>query len=188
MTLPTLTARDRRTLRLGGTGLAAYILLFSGWKVLDFLGRERTAYQQLRREAASLRVKYELYESRVIRLHRMMDTAQMDPAQLTRPKLVARASAAIEQAAQQGGLQLGPIRESLSRGSERELGSIQMDALGQVTSLTTFLHRLGSLGFPLIIDTVQFSSDPMRPGMIKLTLSLILLDYEQWDTKEMPNA
>jgi len=76
----------------------------------------------------------------------------------------------------------------MSRGTERELGSIQLEAAGQVTSLTTFLHRLGTLGFPVILDTVQFSSDPMRPGMIKISIALILLDYEQWDAREVPNA
>jgi hypothetical protein len=188
MPLPTLTARDRRTLRLAGMGLGAYLLFFCGWTTVNFLGQRRTAYRQLQREAADQKTRLELYDSRVVRLHRLMDAAQMDPAQLSKPRLVARASAAIQQAAMQGGLQMGPIRETLSRGTERELGSIQLEAAGQVTSLTTFLHRLGTLGFPVILDTVQFSSDPMRPGMIKISIALILLDYEQWDAREVPNA
>lgn len=188
MPLPTLTARDRRTLRLAGMGLGAYLLFFCGWTTVNFLGQRRTAYRQLQREAADEKTRLELYDSRVVRLHRLMDAAQMDPAQLSKPRLVARASAAIQQAAMQGGLQMGPIRETMSRGTERELGSIQLEAAGQVTSLTTFLHRLGTLGFPIILDTVQFSSDSMRPGMIKISIALILLDYEQWDAREVPNA
>ena len=83
---------------------------------------------------------------------------------------------------------MGAIRETLARGSDRELGAIQLEASGQVTSLTTFLHRLGSLGYPIILDTVEFTSDPMRPGMLKISVSLILLDYDQWDSREVPHA
>ncbi len=183
-----MTARDRRTVRYAGLGLGAYLLLFGGWKTLQILGSKRTAYLELRRQADEQRARIDLYSSRVIRLHRLMDAAQLDPAQISKPKLVGRASAAIQQAATQGGLQMGPIRETVARGSDRELGSIQLEAAGQVTSLTTFLHRLGSLGFPIILDTVQFSSDPMRPGMLKISVSLILLDYDQWDSREVPHA
>lgn len=182
--LPALTARDRRTLRLGGMGLGAYLLLFGGWSTWQYMEKHRTNYRQLVRTAGDIRTRIELYQSRVIRLHRLMDAAQMDPAQLSQPKLVGGASAAIQQAATQGGLQLGPIRETAAKGSENELGTLQLEAFGQVRSITTFLHRLGSLGFPIIVDSVQISSDPMRPGFIKLSLVLILLNYEQWNMRE----
>lgn len=94
MPLPSLTPRDRRTLRLAGMGLGAYLLLFGGWTIVNFLGQRRTAYRQLQREASDQKTRLELYDSRVVRLHRLMDAAQMDPAQLSKPKLVARASAA----------------------------------------------------------------------------------------------
>lgn len=185
---PEITTRDRRTIRYAGMGLSAYLLLFGGWKTLQVLGQKRAAYLELRRQAAEQKARIDLYSSRVVRLHRLMDSAHLDPAQISKPKLVGRASAAIQQVAMQGGLLMGPIRETLARGSERELGGIQLEATGQVTALTTFLHRLGSLGFPIVLDTVQFSSDPMRPGMLKISISLILLDYDQWDTREVPHA
>ena len=112
----------------------------------------------------------------------------MDPAQLTNSTLVARATAAIQQSATQGGLQLGPIRESLARGSERELSSIQLEVTGPVPAVMTFAHRLRTLGFPIIIDTLNLASEPRGPGLVKLSLGLILLNYPQWDLKEVPNA
>ena len=186
--LPELTDRDRRTIRYAAMGLSAYLVLFGGWKALQILGAQRTTYLDLRRQADEQRARVDLYSSRVVRLHRLMDAAQLDPAQISKPKLVGRASTAIQQAATQGGLQMGAIRETLARGSDRELGAIQLEASGQVTSLTTFLHRLGSLGYPIILDTVEFTSDPMRPGMLKISVSLILLDYDQWDSREVPHA
>ena len=47
---------------------------------------------------------------------------------------------------------------------------------------------LQTLGYPLILDSVQISSDPMRPGMIKLNLTIIILDFEQWKSEETRNA
>lgn len=188
MPLPALTDRDRRTVRIAGIGLSLYLVLFGGWKVFGFLGQRHAAYRLLQSEAAELRNRHELYGARVTRLERLMESFQMDPARLAKTTLVAQAGAALQQSATQGGLQLGPIRETLNRGSERELGIIQMEATGQVPALMTFLHQLRSLGFPFVIDTLQFSPDPARPGMLKVSLGLILLDYEKWDKKELPDA
>ena len=87
-----------------------------------------------------------------------------------------------------GGVQLGPIRESAARPSAKELASIQLEGNGPVPALLTFLHRLETLGYPLILDSVQISSDPTRPGMIKLNLTIIILDFEQWKTEETRHA
>lgn len=188
MMFPKLTDRDRRTVRMAALGLSLYLALFFGLKVWGSLRERRAEYAQLRREAATLRQKFDLYHSRTVRLERLMDSFQMDPAQVNPTTLVADASAALQQTAMQGGLQLGPIRETLSRTSERELGTIRLEAAGQVPQLMTFLHRLRSLGFPLVIDSLQFSPEPRRPGFIKINLGLILLNYERWDEKEAPRA
>ena len=188
MTLPRLTQRDRQTIRYAAIGLSLYLVLFWGWRVASFLNQRRTDYRQLQRASADLKTKYELYDARAIRLKRLIESFQMDPAQLTNSTLLARATAAIQQAATQGGVQLGPLRESLNRGSERELGTIQLEVTGQVPAIMSFAHRLRTLGFPVIIDTLQLAAEPRGPGMIKLSLGLILLNYELWDLKEVPNA
>ncbi len=188
MTFPKLTDRDRRTLKFASIGLVVYLALFVGWRGFSTLNQRREAYVRLQREATDLRVKLELYESRAIRLQRLMEAHQMDPSKLNRTTLVAQASAALQQSAMQGGVQLGPIRETLARAAERELGTIQLEANGQVPALLGFLHRLRGLGFPLVIDGLQFTSEPTRPGMIKLRLGLILLNFEQWAELEVPRG
>ncbi|MBN8247798.1 MAG: hypothetical protein J0L84_10185 [Verrucomicrobia bacterium] len=188
MKFPTLTDRDRRTVRLAAMGLGLYLVLFGGWRLFNAASQRRVEYRQLQREAAALRQKFDLYDSRVVRLRRLMESFQMDPSRLPTNTLVADASAALQQSAQQSGLQLGPIRETLNRGAEREVGSIRLEASGQVPALMAFLHRIRGLGFPLVMDSLQLNPEPMRPGMIRLSLNLILLNYGQWQETEGPRG
>jgi hypothetical protein len=102
--------------------------------------------------------------------------------------LVAEASAAIQKAASSGGIQLGPIRESPARTSSKELASMQLEGTGPIPAAMGLLHRLQSLGYPLIVDSVQITPDATKPGMVKLNLTIIILDFEQWKTEELPNA
>ena len=46
------------------------------------------------------------------------------------------------------------------------------------------LHNLDHIGFPVIIDTVQFSSDPRMPNGIKVTMTIVVLDFEAWKPKQ----
>ena len=64
---------------------------------------------------------------------------------------------------------------------------MQLEGAGPVPAVTAFLHRLDTLGFPLIVDSVQLSPEP-RPGMLKLNLTIIILDFDQWKKEEVPNA
>ena len=44
------------------------------------------------------------------------------------------------------------------------------------------------VGYPLVIDSVQVTADPMQPGMLKMALTIIVLDYEQWKKPEAGHA
>ena len=95
------------------------------------------------------------------------------------------ASAAIQNAAKSGGIQLGPMRESPARTSAKELTSMQLEGNGSVSAVMTLLHRLETVGYPLIIDSLQITPDT-KPGKVKVNLTIVILDYEQW--KEAPRA
>jgi hypothetical protein len=101
---------------------------------------------------------------------------------------VAEASAAIQQSALTGQVQLGPIRESPPRPSAKELASMQLEGIGPVPAVMKFLHRLETLGYPLILDSVQINPDATKPGMVKLNLTIVILDFEQWKNEEMRNV
>jgi hypothetical protein len=79
---------------------------------------------------------------------------------------------------------VGPVRELPSRGNGRELATMQIEAQGPPPSLLKFLQGLGSLGFPLVVDTLQITAPPMGNGPVKANLTLMILDFEKWQMGE----
>ncbi len=184
----TLNDREKRTVRIAAAAMAIYLVLFfglRGWKQLE---TRRSDYQKLVKDAQTLRQELQPYENRTLLIEKLKGTFRMDPLKLSKATLVAEASAAIQRTAQSGGVQLGPIRESAARPSAKELASMQLEGFGPVSAVLTLLHRLQALGYPLLLDSVQISSDPTKPGMVKLNLTIIILDFEQWKSEEMRNV
>lgn len=183
-----ITDREKRTIRLGGTALAIYLLLFFGWRIVHAIEARRANYQQLIIDAQRLRREVLPYENRALLADKLKQQFHLDPSKLSKASLVADASAAIQKAATSGGIQLGPIRESPGRSSAKELTSMQIEGTGQVPAVISLLQRLETLGYPLIIDTVQFNPDATKPGVVKMSLTIVILDFEQWKTEEKPHA
>jgi hypothetical protein len=126
-----------------------------------------------------------VYDDKVDAIRKLMELYRMDPAKLSRTSLVAEASSALQTAAMQGGVQIASMRESPSRSATgRELSGIQLEAMGQPPGVLRFLQTLETLGYPLVADTVQLTPAPMGPGMVKLNLTLLLLDFEKWKNAE----
>ena len=65
---------------------------------------------------------------------------------------------------------------------------MQFEGVGPVPAIVTFLHRLEVLGYPLVVDAVQINADPSKPGMAKLSLTIVILDFDQWKETEVPRA
>ena len=65
---------------------------------------------------------------------------------------------------------------------------MQIQANGQLPGTIAFLQRLSALGFPVIIESAQVTAEPMRPGALKLNLTITILDFEQWKKAEVPRA
>ena len=183
----TLTQRDQRTLRLAATGIAIYLVLFFGWWAWKQLEGRRADYARLLTEAQRLKRELQPYENRVLLAQKLKETYHLDPQKLTKATLVAEASAAIQTAARTGGVQVGPIRESPARSSGKELTSMQLEGVGPVPAVMTLLHQLEALGFPLILDSIQISPDA-KPGMVKVNLTIVILDFEQWKNEGVPHV
>src|SRR5260221_9584353 len=141
-----LTQREQRTIRLGGIALAAYLVLFGGLQVWGLVSKRHAEYQGLLTEARTLRQRVILYQSKAQHAQKLMESFQMDPVKLARETVLAQASAAIQRAAMSGGVQLAPVRETPARPSSKELGSIQLEALGPVPALLKFVQPNHSLG------------------------------------------
>jgi hypothetical protein len=183
-----LNPQEKLTVRIAGVVLIIFFVGLGGSSAWKFLQGRRLEYNQLVLEAQNLRAELRPYETKAQTTTTLMEKFQMDPAKLNKATVVADASAAIQKAAMTGGIQLGPIRESPARTAAKELTSIQMDGTGQVQAIMTFLSRFESLGFPLILDSVQITSDPQKPQMIKVHLNIVIMDFEQWKSEERPNA
>jgi hypothetical protein len=203
-----MTDRDKKTIRIAGIAIAIYLVAFFGFKMWRKGATGRDDYQQLVRSAEKLQSEVRAQENKVLVFQKLSEIYQLDPRKLKKETLVADASAAIQSAAQQGGIALGPLREAPARSSGRELTTIQVEGTGQATAALALLHRLRTLGYPLIIDSVQIGppqaqggprgpggpgggpppgmGPPGRPGMVKINLSITILNYDQW--KEGPNA
>lgn len=184
----TLTDQEKRTIRFGSILLALYLVLFCGVAVAKRFQARREAYRQLTRQAQDVRDEIRPYQDKVDIVKKLMENFRLDPMTLSRTSLVAQASAAIQKAATDAGVAPGTIRESPGRGTAKEMASIQFEGSGPVPAVMALLHRLQETGSPLIIDSMQIGSDPKKPGAVKLNLTIVVLDFDQWKTEEVPNV
>ena len=183
----TLTLHEKRTVRFGAAAIVIYLLLFGGFQVWKYFAKSWAEYQKLVIQADALKGEVRLYDDRVLVAKKLMESLRLDPAKLSRTSVVAEASSAIQKAAMSGGVQVGPVRESPARPSSKELASVQMEGSGPVSAVMGLLSRLESVGFPLIIDSVQLTPD-MRPGQLKVNLTILILDFDQWTKEASPHA
>ncbi len=183
-----LTPSEKRTIRLGGICIAGYLLVFGGYQTWKFLERKRADYLQLVKQAGALKQEIQLYQAKKETAQKLMEGFKLDPASLSSTTAVAQASLAIQQAALGSGIQVGPVRESPARPANKELASVQLECTGPVPAITGLLNRLEGVGFPLVIETVQITAEPTKPGQIKLNLTVVILDFDQWKKGEVPNA
>ena len=183
-----LTDREKRTVRLAGLAISVYLVLFFGLQFWKRMEAKRADYQQLLTNAQRLRREILPYENRVLLAQKLKENFRMEPQKLAKATLVAQASAAIQNAAKDGTIQLGPLRESSGRASAKELTSIQLEGSGPVPAVLTFLHQLETLGYPLLVDALQMAPDPTKPGQIKVTMTIVILDFDQWKDSEVPRA
>jgi len=183
----TLTDHEKRTVRRATIGIAIYLVLFAGFQMWKFMHKQRVEYLQLVADATQLRLKVQAYQSRAESLKRMMEEYHLDPAKLSRETIVGEASSAIQKAASASGIQVGTVRESASRGSADEIATMQFEGSGPVPAVTGLLNRMQTLGYPLVIDSVQIAPDT-RPGMMKLSLTIVILNFEKWKTPEATHA
>jgi hypothetical protein len=186
--MPTLTDREKRTVRLAAVAIAVYLVLFFGVRVWKQLEARRSEYQQLEVHAHRLRRDVQPYENRILLAQKLRENFRMNPQKFSRSSLVAEASAAIQKEAGSLKVQLGQVRESAARPSAKELASMQLEGTGPIPAVMALLHRLETLGYPLIVDSVQLTGELAKPGMVKLNLTIIILDFESWKNAEVPGA
>jgi hypothetical protein len=174
----TLSSSEKRTIRYAAIFLSICLVLLGGIKVLKFFAHRRADYLQMVAEARQLKSEADLDAGQAAVVKKLMTYYQLDPATLSTNTVVADASAAIQKAAMSGGVNLGSVRESAGRSSTKEMATIDFDGSGPVASVIALLHRLPLLGYPLLVDSVQITGDATHPGQMKLTVTIIVLDWK----------
>ncbi len=183
-----LSDREKRTVRLGAGILIVYLAVFYGGRGFNRLERARAEHQKLVQTAQQLNREALNYQRQMAAVRQLRETFHIDPSQLSRKTLVAEANAAIQKLAGSIGIQLGPVRESSARPAAKELTAMQVEGVGPVPAVSALLHALETLGYPLVIDAVQMTPDNTKPGMVKVNLTIVILDIEQWKTPEARRA
>jgi hypothetical protein len=175
-----LKAREKRTIRIAAFGVGIYLIVFFCFMVCKGGSSLRAEYDRLYREAVALKRKFAVYEDKAIAVSNMMAQFRFDPTQLSRTTIVAQATAAIYRAAMSGGIQLGPIRETPARAAAKELSAVQLEGIGQVPAILRFIHGMETLGYPLVMDSLQLTPESRQPGQVKVNMTIVILDFEQW--------
>ena len=181
----TMTDREKRLIRFATVGVAVYLALFFVWKPLQ---KRRAEYLKLTSEAKALQDRIQPYADRAASVEKLMNTFQLDPTKLSKATVVGEASAAIQKAAMSSGIQVGPVRESPARSTSKELASVQFEGTGQLQTIMGLLKRVETLGFPMIVDSVEITPEKNGPGMVKMSLTIVILDFEQWKAEDKPHA
>jgi hypothetical protein len=179
-----ITDREKRTIQIAAIAVTVYLALFYGVRGLKELEAQRGRYRELVEESRDLKQNIGTYENKILLLTELKNSTALDPAKLDSQGLVGEASAAIQQAAQSLRIKIGPIRESSGRAANDELATMHLEGSGQIDSFMKFLRQLNTLGFPLIVDSVRITRNERKPGQVEVALDLVILDFEQWKSKE----
>jgi hypothetical protein len=179
-----LTVKEIRTVRIAAAGVGLYLLFFYGGAILGSFGSRHGAYAEEVQEARDLRDVIKPYPKRIEAVSNLMARFEMDPAGLKHATLVANANAAIQKTGSSCGVNFGPIRETPGRSSAKEAGSIQFDGDGQIPGVMAFLHQLDSVGYPVVVDSIQLSPQQNRPGGLHFNLTVVVYDFDAWKAKE----
>ncbi len=182
-----LTDREKRTVRLAGVLIGAYLILFYGVRAVTYLEGKRSERLGRFLVAQALKEDILLEETKAARLAKLKAGLRIDLPGLREETVVGEASAAIQKAAQDQGLQLGPTKETRRRSTDREIGSIQIEGQGGAPAAAQFIAGLGSIGFPLVVDSVQLKAAP-SPGQVSFTLSVAVLNFAAWKSEEKKGA
>lgn len=182
-----LSPSEKRTIQRGAIVVACALALLCVVKVLKLFGQERANYREMLAEARQLRADAVLDADDAAVVKKLMTDFQCDPATLSTNSTVAGASAALQKAASSGGVAPGAIQESPGD-SEKTLATIQFECSGQIPAVMALLHRVPLLGYPLVIHSLQLTSDPQQPGRIKLNMTINVLNFESWKEGKAPNA
>ncbi len=183
-----LTDREKRTLRLAGFLVAAYLVVFYGTKLFGSLESQRGAYAEAYLNAQTLQVKRLREIQKRKRLEKLKTEWNIDFPKLQKKTVVGDARVALETTARTCGVGLGFSKESPGRVRAGELTVFQVQGSGKTQNVARFLHALKTrLGYPMVVDRIHLKAQK-RPGLVSFTFTATLLGYSTWKPQETSRA
>ena len=120
-------------------------------------------------------------------VQKLMDEFHLDPAkrQAGDSRLERFMSAASQQAAKAGGLQIGSIRKSPPTVPVKRSRPCNWKVPARSRRrFRPSRQPQPRIGFPVVVDSVPFTADISRPGQLKMSLTLFILEFDL--SKEAP--
>lgn len=168
--------------------MAIYLAGFYGLRGVQHLESKLAEYREVSLLAEELNVQVLREKSKSQRLEKLVSAWRIDLQGLGRKTLVGEALAALQSSAQAGGVQLGPLKELPGRSSARELSLLQLEGTGPTGGILQFLNGLSTLGYPLVVDSLQLKTAGKEPGQVSFSLSVAVLDSSGWKKEEKSGA
>lgn len=175
-----MTDHDKKVIRFACIGLIAYLAIFYGRGAFSGLEAKRAAYMNARNEAKEFHKKLKPYETQLLLLEKLRKDRQINLEELNSDTLVADASTAIQIAANQCGVALGPLQETPSRGDASTLTMFRLSGEGPIDGVVNLIYTLRRIGFPLIIDSLNLDGGEFGGDTQKFDLELRIIDYNNW--------
>lgn len=175
-----LQPREKRTVRLAVVILGIYLLGFYGLRLWRHIEAKRVEFGELRFKLSQLEREVRQEEEKRRSVERLKKSLALDLEKLSEDTVVAETLAAIQEAARTHTVNLGTSKEAQENPSSRELAIFQLEGNGSLDGVSKFLHTLGHLGYPLIIDHLTLKPMGKEPGHVRLTLRVALVNFKGW--------
>jgi len=173
-----LTAREKRTVKIGVSALLGYLALFYGFKGFQAAEAWRGRYEQA--ELACSAVERDILRERAKaqRLEKLRSVFRFEPDRQRPETVVGDVRVQLQKLSQQAGFALGSSKESPGRPDGKELAVLELEGLGPTLSAIRFLDAARTIGYPLVVDRMEWKTGGLPPGQVRLTLGVVVLRYE----------
>ncbi len=175
-----LSDREKTTIRLGAIVLGIYLVGFGGVKGWRHLEAQRAEYGELRLELARLDNDILRERTKAKKLDRLRERFRIDVGSLDSQTVVHQARDEIQALAKKNRVGLATAREVFGSAGAGELRKIQLGGTGPTLAVAGFVHALRELGVPLVVDQFHLDTQGAKPGQVRFSLDVVVLDFETW--------
>ncbi|MEM7233224.1 MAG: hypothetical protein AAF517_13695 [Planctomycetota bacterium] len=174
-----LNAKEQRTVKLGLGVLIVFFGFHYGNVTWTYLEGRRDAFSTISTEREALASKIELEKEKIAQVDSLRAELGVDLSKLDSDTVVPESLTAIRQTAGKHSIALGKHREVQDSTKSNHLARFYFEAKGETQSMTQFIHDLGRLPWPFVIDRLDLDAGK-QPGHVRLSIEIRILNYADW--------